>query len=102
MCTTDHPREIVRVWETLVALRDGIKLSNPNKILHTSLRHSIDKNSDRARRIRETFQKWTTLTCIVPLSYESLKIIFDSWVGQGQSLSPVVNIVTKVRMSVGN
>ena len=61
MWTTVHPGEIACIWETLIALRDGIKLSNRNKILHTSLYHSIDKNSDPARRIRKTFTKWTTL-----------------------------------------
>ena len=42
---------------------------------------------------------------IVPLSYGSPKNILGSWVKQlgrtGQSVSPVVNIVTKVQMSVG-
>ena len=32
-----------------------------NEILHRSLHHSIDKNSDPTRRIRTIFPKWTTL-----------------------------------------
>ena len=55
-----HP-VIDNIGKTLVALRDGINLSDRNKILHTTLYHGIDKNSDPARKILETFAKWTTL-----------------------------------------
>ena len=57
---------IDNIGKTLVALRDGINLSDRNKILHTTLYHGIDKNSDPARKILETFAKWTTLLVSPP------------------------------------
>ena len=47
-------RPVVMV-ETLAALRDRKISSDRNEILHRTLYHSIDKNSDPARRIRQTF-----------------------------------------------
>ena len=49
----------------LAALRDGKMLSDRNEILHRSLHHGIDKNSDPARQNRQTLfftiKMWTTL-----------------------------------------
>ena len=47
----------VRIVETLAALRpqNGERSSDRNEILHNTLCHSIDKNSDPARRIRQVF-----------------------------------------------